>query len=66
MFFKNGGLRNFAIFTGKHLCWGLYLIKYFLKGDSNKGVSCGYFKIFKNNFFYGTPLVAASDSPTTV
>ena len=24
---KNGVLRNFAIFTGKHLCWRLFLIK---------------------------------------
>ena len=27
MFFKIGTLENFAIFTGKHLCWGLFLIK---------------------------------------
>ena len=27
MFFKIGVLRNFAVFTGKHLCWSLFLIK---------------------------------------
>ena len=27
MFFKIGALKNFAIFTGKHLCWTLFLIK---------------------------------------
>ena len=28
LFFKMGVLKNFAIFTGKHLCWSLFLIKY--------------------------------------
>ena len=27
MFFKTGSIKNSAIFTGKHLCWGLFLIK---------------------------------------
>ena len=27
LFFKIGVLKNFAIFTGKHLCWSLFLIK---------------------------------------
>ena len=26
MFFKIGVLKNFAIFTGKHLCWTLFLV----------------------------------------
>ena len=26
MFYKKVDLKNFAIFTGKHLCWGLSLI----------------------------------------
>ena len=44
-FFKIGVLRNFAIFTVKHLCWSLFLIKQppfraatLLKGNSNTGV----------------------------
>ena len=68
MFLEIGSLKNFAI-----LCWGLFLIKLwairpatFLKRDSNTGVSCGYYEIFKNIIFYRTPPVAASDSPTTV
>ena len=27
IFFKIGALKNFANFTGKHLCWSLFLIK---------------------------------------
>ena len=27
MFFKTGAIRNFAIFTRKHMCWSLFLIK---------------------------------------
>ena len=27
MFFKIGVLKNFAKFTGKHLCWSWFLIK---------------------------------------
>ena len=27
MFFKIGVLKSFTIFTGKHLCWSLFLIK---------------------------------------
>ena len=40
--FKKGVLKKFANFTGKHLCWGLFLIELqtfrlatLLKGDSN-------------------------------
>ena len=43
MFFKIGVLKNFANFTGKHLCWSLFLIKLqgwrpstLSKRDSNK------------------------------
>ena len=45
MFFKIGALKNFAIFTGKHLSWSLSSIKLLcwrpatsLKRDSNAGV----------------------------
>ena len=57
MFSKIGSIKKFVIFTGKHLSWGLFLIKFqvyrstnLLKIDSNTGVSCGYCKIFKNSF----------------
>ena len=73
MFFKIGRFKIFAIFTRKHLCWGLFLIKLqtfrlatFLKSDFNTGVSCGYCRTFKNTFYYTTPPVSASDSLLTV
>ena len=51
VFCKIGVLKNFANFTGKHLCWSLLLIKLF---------SCEFFELFKSIFFYRTPPVAAS------
>ena len=45
MFFVIGVLKNFANFTGEHLCWSLFFIKLqawtpaaLLKRDSNTGV----------------------------
>ena len=57
LFFKTGIIRNFAIFTRKHLSWSLFLIKlwtlrlyrWFLWKLQN----------FTNSFFYGTLPVAA-------
>ena len=40
VFFRIGVLKNFAIFTEKHLCWSLFLINLLatlLKRDSNAG-----------------------------
>ena len=49
--------KNFTIFSGKYLCWGLFLIKLqafrpatILKRDSKKEY-CGYCEYFKSNFF---------------
>ena len=49
MCFKIGVLRNFAIFTKKHLCWSLILINLqvlrpttLFKRDFVAGVSCEY------------------------
>ena len=50
MFCKNGVLRNFAKFTGKHLCQSLFLNKV-----------AGLCEISKNIFYYRTRLVAASE-----
>ena len=48
-------LRNFAEFTGKHLCQSL------LKEETLAQVfSCEFCKISRNTFSYRTPLVAAS------
>ena len=44
MFFKIGVSKNFANFTGKQLCWNLFLIKL-------QVFSCEISENFKNNFF---------------
>ena len=58
MFFEKSSIKNFAIFTRKHLRWSLFLIKLqafrpatFLKRSSNTCISCGYCELFKNSFF---------------
>ena len=43
----------------KHLCWSLFLIKL-------EVFSCEYGEMFKNSFFYRTPLVAASGHDQTI
>ena len=64
---KKGALRNFARFTGKHLCWRLFLIKLqaeicnFVKKETLTLVfSCEFCEISKSTVFYRTPPVAAS------
>ena len=71
---KKGVLRNFAKCTGKHLCQRLFFNKVtglsplltglsnFIKKEALAQVfSCEFCEIFKNTYFYRTPLVAASD-----
>ena len=55
MFFQTGVLNNFAIFTGKHLCWSLFMIKLkawrpttILKRDPKTGVFL--WKLFRTFF----------------
>ena len=55
MFFKISVLNDFAIFSGKHLCWSFFLTK--LQALKYR---CFLANIFKNNFSYRTPPVAAS------
>ena len=52
MFFKNGVLKNFAILTGKHLCWNN-----FIKKKSNKDVFLWILQKFPEQIFYRTPPV---------
>ena len=64
-FFKIGALKNFAIFTGKHLRWRLVLIELAwrpatLLNRHSKLFSCQNCEIFKNSSFNRAPLVAAS------
>ena len=67
MFFRIGILKNFAMFTGKHFRWSLFLIKLqafrpstLLKRDSNIGISCEICDTFKKTFFYRIHPVAGS------
>ena len=66
MFFKIDVLKNFAILTGKHLCWSLFLIKLqafrsatLLNRDSSIGIILGILRNFQKQLFYRTPLVPA-------
>ena len=52
--YKKSILRNFAIFTGKHLCWSLFLIKLqafksaiLLKRDSSTGAFLNIVKFLR-------------------
>ena len=59
MFFKKGVLKNFAKFTGKHLCQSLFFIKVagmkpatlFKKETLAQVFSCEFCEIFKNKIF---------------
>ena len=59
MFCKKGAHRNFAKFTGKHLCQSLFFNKVAGLGTLAQVFSCEFCESSKNNFSYGTPLVAA-------
>ena len=62
MFFKLGILKNFAVFTGKHLNWSAFVIKLqALRHTQIQEFSCEIWQIFKNSFLYRTHLVAASN-----
>ena len=65
MFFKIGLLKNFAIFTGEHLCWSLFFNKVaglacnFIKKEAPTQLfSWEHCKIFKKGFLIEKPLVA--------
>ena len=57
VFYKKDVLRNFTMFTGKHLYQACKFIK---KETLTQVFSCEFFEISKNTFSYRTPLVAAS------
>ena len=72
MFFEKAVLKSFQNFTGKHLCWSLFLISlqdeglqlYFKKAPAQV-LSFEICEIFRNTFFYGTPPVTAFALPVT-
>ena len=58
MFFKIGILKNFAIITGKHLCWSPFLIKLrtwrsaaLLNRDSHRCFHVDFSKCLRTAFF---------------
>ena len=64
---QNRCSKNFANFTGKHLCWSLFLKRLqrwgsaaLSKRDSTHVFSCQVWEIFMDTFFYRTSVVAAS------
>ena len=63
--FKINVLINFAIFTGKHLCWSLFLIKSDLNAcnfmKKRLQHKCFPVKFVKSTFFNRTPPVASSE-----
>ena len=50
VFYKKSCIKHFAIFTGKHLCWSIFLIKFIKKKFQHIGFSHEYCKIFKSIF----------------
>ena len=67
VFCIKGVVRNFAKFTGKHQCQSLFFDKVagdacnFIKKETLAQVFfCEFWEIYKNTFFYRTPLVPAS------
>ena len=62
---RKGVLRNFAKFTGKHLCQSPQACNFILKKETLAQMfSCEFRKISKNTFSERTPPVAASASCT--
>ena len=62
LFFKVGVLKNFAVFTGKHLRWSLFLKMFqaFTFTTPTLVIFSKDCEIFKNSFLYRTPLAGAS------
>ena len=58
--FNLGVLKNFAIFTGKQLCWSLLLVKLQPFRCLTRVWACKYCEIFKNTYFKEHLWTAAS------
>ena len=54
VFYKKGVLKDKVKFSGKHLCWSLFLIKFIEKETPAQLVSCKFCQIFKNTFLQNT------------
>ena len=53
-------LKNLANFTGKHLCWSLFLIKLQAFKVQHRCFPMKFTKFLRTKFYYRTPLVATS------
>ena len=69
LLFEIGVFKSFPSCTRKHLCWSLFFLKklagskpaiFFKKKVATQVFSCEVYEIFKNTFFYRTPLVTVS------
>ena len=63
MWFKMSVLKNLANFTGKHLCWSIFIIKRpanLLRGTLTQAFYCEICYIIRNTFFCRTTPVSAS------
>ena len=60
VFFKKALLKNFAIFSGKHLCWNLFSIKLQVSNFIKKVPNFEYYEIFKNAYYEENAWTAAS------
>ena len=66
IFLKLGALKNFANFTGKHLCWNVFFfwrpsgLQLYQKETPTQVLPCEIYEIFKSIFFYRMPPVATS------
>ena len=60
VFCKKGFLRNFAKFTGKHLCQSFFLNKFVQ--TLARVISCEFCEISKNTFSHRTPLFSQNTS----
>ena len=62
-------LKNFSIFTGKHLCWSFFFLKAccFIKRNSNTGVFLWILRIFyvKNTYSEENLLTTVSEIPSS-
>ena len=69
--FKIGVLKIFANFTGKNLCWSLFVIRFltnFIKDTPTQVFSCEIWKNFKNTFSteHLQWLLLSKETPTQV
>ena len=51
MFFKIGVIKKFAIFTGKHLCWRLFLINFVKRRLQHRCFAVNISKFLRTAFF---------------